>query len=130
MQHRKTVLRNFRLPQCQKLIFDMFIFFAIFVRFLEDARLLQARKASKRLLQDTQGVRTTDVRVCHPRICLSKAARLLQDHHARMLQNLCTTENRTTAENSTTATRLHCGYCTTSLFVLQICTTILRQPSM
>ena len=77
------------------LIFDMFIFFAIFVRFLEDARQLQDRKAAARVLQGTQGVCTTVVIVRHPHICLTKGAGLLQDNHAlyckaasRMLLNL------------------------------------------
>ena len=33
-------------------------------------------KAAARLLQDTQGVRTTDIIVRQPRICLTTAARL------------------------------------------------------
>ena len=51
-----------------------------------------------RLLQDTQGGRMTDVRVHHPCICLTKAARLPQDHRsmtlrfiARLSQECCET---------------------------------------
>ena len=87
-QRRKTAIRKKRSQgycNVKNTIFDMFIFFAIFVRFLEDAR----------RLQDMQGVRTTDVIVRHQRICLTKAARLLPDNRAfyckaaaRMLRNL------------------------------------------
>ena len=55
----------------------------------------KAHKAATRLLQGTQGVCTADVVVRHPRICLTKAARLPQDNCAlycravaRMPQNL------------------------------------------
>ena len=40
-----------------------------------------------RLLQDTQGVRTTDVIVRQPRICRTSAARLPQDNRALYHKN-------------------------------------------
>ena len=83
----------------------------------------KTHKAAARLLQDTQGVRTTDVIVRKPRICLASAARLPQGKRAlyrkvvaRMQRNL----------------RLQCGTRTTNRFVLRqscnFCMTVLRQP--
>ena len=65
----------------KNLIFDILIFFAIFLRFLVDATQLQDMQGCRKTaaLLGTQGVRITDVIVCHPRICLAKAARLSQD---------------------------------------------------
>ena len=111
-----------RLPQR---VFDMFIFFAICLRFLRVVRQPQGtqgcRKAVARLLQDTQGVRTTDVLVRQPRICLTSVARLPQGNRAlyrkavvRMPQNA----------------RLQCQTRTTYRFVLRqscnFCMTVLR----
>ena len=47
---------------------------------MNDSRL--THKAAARLLQDTQGVRTTDVIVRQPRVCLTSAARLPQGNRA------------------------------------------------
>ena len=66
------------------------------VRFLCDFCAISGeRKAAARLLQGTQGVRTTDIRVLHPRICLTKATRLPRDDlafyckaAARILRNV------------------------------------------
>ena len=73
-------------------------------------------RAAARLLQGTQGVRTTDVRVRHQRISLTKVVRLPQDQRAlycnaaaRMLRNV---------RPSRFVLRQSC----------QFCTTILRQP--
>ena len=59
----------------------------------EDSR--KTCKAAARLLQDTHGVRTTDVIVRQSRSCLTKATRLPQDNRAlyhkavaRMVQNV------------------------------------------
>ena len=83
----------------------------------------KTHKAAARLLQDTQRVRTTDVIVRQPRICLTSAARLPQGNRtlyrkavARMPQNA----------------RLQCGTCMIYRFVLRqscnFCMTVLRQP--
>ena len=55
----------------------------------------KTHKTAARRLQGTHCVRTTDVKVRHPRICLTKAARLPQANHAlyckaaaRMLRNV------------------------------------------
>ena len=70
VQHHKTAFRNY--------IQDATCSFSL--RFLCDFRRTQgcykARKAAARLLQSTQGVSTTDVRIPQRRICLMKAARL------------------------------------------------------
>ena len=60
----------------------MFIFLAISVRFLEDARQPQGTQVAVSQLLGTQGVRTTDAIVRHPYICFTKAARLSQDSRA------------------------------------------------
>ena len=113
-----------RLPQR---IFDMFIFFAICLRFLRGVRQPQdtqgSRKAVARLLQDTQGVRTTDVIVRQPRICLTSAARLPQGNRALY---------RKAVKRMSRNARLQCGTRTTYRFVLRqscnFCMTVLRQP--
>ena len=126
-----TVARKYRvakLPQRQKLNFRL-------VHFLCDLCAISGgSKASAILLQGMQGVHTIGVRVLHLHNCLTKAERLLRDHCAmtlgfiaRLSQECCETYDRTMAA------RLHCGHCTTSLFVLrvlQICPTILPQPCM
>ena len=76
-----------------------------------------------RLLQDMQGVRTTDVIVRQPRICLASAARLPQGNRALY--------RKAVARMSGNA-RLQCGTRTTYRFVLRqsctFCMTVLRQP--
>ena len=59
----------------------------------EDSR--KTRKAAARLLQDTHGVRTTDVIVRQSRSCLTKVTKLPQDNRAlyrkaaaRMVRNV------------------------------------------
>ena len=79
-----------RLPQRQQLNFRRVHFLCDFCPFSGGhktaARHLQitqcCRKAVPRLLQDTQGVRTTDVIVHHPLICLTKAAKVPQVNRA------------------------------------------------
>ena len=105
----------------------MFIFFAICLRFLRGVRqpldTQGCRKAVERLLQDTQGVRTTDVIVRQPRICLTSAARLPQGNRALY---------RKAVARMPRNARLQCGTRTTYRFVLRqsciFCMTVLRQP--
>ena len=73
----------------------------------------KTRKAALRLLQGMQCVRKTDVIVRHPRICLTKAARLLQDKRALYFKAVARA-----AKNCTMAARLQCGNCLTYRFVL------------
>ena len=81
------------------------------------------RKAAARLLQDTQGVRTTYVIVRQPRICLTSAARLPQGNRALY---------RKAVARMPRNARLHCGTRTTYRLVLRqscnFCMTVLRQP--
>ena len=91
-QPHGVVYYTARLPKKNKVamlpqrIFDMFIFFAICLRFLRGVRQPQdtqdCHKAAARLPQDTQGVRTTDDIVRQPGICLTSAARLPQGNRA------------------------------------------------
>ena len=105
----------------------MFIFFAICLRFLRGVRQPQdtqdCHKAAARLPQDTQGVRTTDVIVCQPGICLTSAARLPQGNRALY---------RKAVARMPRNARLQCGTRTTYRFVLRqscnFCMTVLRQP--
>ena len=86
------------LPQHQKLNFRL-------VHFLCDFCVISGRrKAAARLLQGTQGVCMTDIRVHLPRICLKKTAKLPQDHCAmtlhfiaRLPQECCKLYNGRTA---------------------------------
>ena len=80
-------------------------------------------KPATRLLQDTQGVRTTDVIVRQSRICLTSAARLPQGNRALY---------RKAVARMPRNARLQCGTRTTYRFVLRqscnFCMTVLRQP--
>ena len=122
-QHRKTAVRKTRSQGCR----NEFSTCSFSLRFVcvfwktYDSR--KTHKTAARLLQDTQGVRTTDVIVRQSRICLTTAARLPQGNRAlyckavaRMLRN----------------TRLQCGTRTTYQFVVRqscnFCMTVLRQP--
>ena len=67
-QGRKAAATNFRHVH---FLCDLFAFSQTY-----DSR--KTHKAVARQLQDTQGVRTTDVIVRQPRICLTSAARLPQ----------------------------------------------------
>ena len=83
----------------------------------------KTHKAAERLLQDTQGVRTTDVIVRQPHICLTSAARLPQGNRA-LYRKACVRMPRNA--------QLQCGTRTTYGFVLRqccnFCMTVLRQP--
>ena len=83
----------------------------------------KTHKAAARLLQDTQGVRTTEVIVRQPRICLTSAARLPQGKRALY---------RKAVARMPRNARLKCGTRTTYRFVLRqscnFCMTVLRQP--
>ena len=74
-----------------------------------------------RLLQDTQGVRTTDVIVHQPRICLTSTARLPQGNRALY---------RKAVARMPRNARLQCGTRTTYRFVLRqscnFCMTVLQ----
>ena len=123
-QDCRTKNKVARLPQR---IFDMFIFFAICLRFLRGVRqpldTQGCRKAVARLLQVTQGVRSTDIIVHQPRICLTSAARLPKGNRA-LYRNAVARMPRNA--------RLQCGTRTTYCFVLRqsciFCMTVLRQP--
>ena len=123
-QDCRTKNKVARLPQR---IFDMFIFFAICLRFLRGVRQPQdtqdCHKAAARLSQDTQGVRTTDVIVRQPGICLTSSARLPQGNRALY---------RKAVARMPRNARLQCGTRTTYRFVLRqscnFCMTVLRQP--
>ena len=123
-QDCRTKNKVARLPQR---IFDMFIFFAICLRFLRGVRqpldTQSCRKAATRLLQDTQGVRTTAVIIRQPRICLTSAARVPQGNRALY---------RKAVARMTRNARLQCGTRTTYRLILQqscnFCMTVLRQP--
>ena len=89
-QHRKTAVQK----QGRKAASTNFRH----VHFLRDLFVFSGRRTTAarhtRLLQDTQGVPTTDVKVCQPLICLTTAARLPQckcalyrKATARMLRN-------------------------------------------
>ena len=86
-----------------------------------------------RRLQDMQCVRATDVRFRHPCISLTKATRLSQDHMCNDLAFYCNNAGKhmTTTENRTMAAlRVLYDVWLCLAAVLQICTTILRQPCM
>ena len=105
----------------------MFIFIAICLRFLRGVRqpldTQGCHKAVARLLQDTQGVRTTDVIVRQPRICLTSAARLPQGNRALYHKAVARMPRNAGPQ---------CGTRTTYRFVLQqccnLCMTFLQQP--
>ena len=122
-QHRKTAVRKPRSQGCHNEFSTCSFSLRFVCVFLELYDSCKTHKAVARLLQDTQGVRTTDVIVRKPHICLTSAARLPQDNRAlyrkavtRMLRNA----------------RLQCGTRTTYRFVLRqscnFCMTVLRQP--
>ena len=107
-QGRKAAATNF-----QHFLCDLFTF--------SERRTTAERHT--RLLQDTQGVRTTDVIARQPRICLTTAARLPQGNR---------TLYRKAAASMPRNARLQCGLRTTFRFVLRqscnFCMTVLRQP--
>ena len=109
-QSRKAAATNFRHVH---FLCDLFAF--------SERRSTAARHT--RLLQDTQGVRTTDVIARQPRICLTTAARLPQGNRALY---------RKAAASMPRNARLQCGLRTTYRFVLRqscnFCMTVLRQP--
>ena len=112
-QGRKAAATNFRHVH---FLCDLFAF-------SERRATAATHKAAARLLQDTQGVRTTDVIVRQPRICLTTAARLPQGNRALY---------RKTAARMMRNARLQCGSRTTYRFVVRqscnFCMTVLRQP--
>ena len=121
-QHRKTAVRKTRSQGCC----NEFSTCSFSLRFVcvfwntYDSR--KTHKTAARLLQDTQGVRTTDVIVRQPRICLTTAARLPQGNRALY---------RKAAARMPRNARLRCGTRTTYRFVLRqscnFCMTVLRQ---
>ena len=128
-QDCSTTNKAARLLKRQKLNFRHVHFLCDLCGFSERHK-TAARHA--RLLQDTQGVRTTDVIFRQPRICLTKAARLSQDDRAlyrkaaaRMVRNV---------RLQLKIARLQCGNRTSYRFVLRqscrFCMTALRQPCM
>ena len=103
-----------RLQQRQKLNFRHVHFLCDFCA-ISGGR--KTRKAAARLLQGTQGVHTTDIIVCHPRIL-----RKPQDYRkisvrffARLRKNAA--KRATTANNRTMVARLQCGNCKSYRFV-------------
>ena len=114
-QGRKAAATNFRHFH---FLCDLFAF--------SENRTTAARHRDKvvaRLLQDTQGVLTTDVIAHQPRICLTSAARLPQGNRALY---------RKVVARMPRNARLQCGTRTTYRFVLRhscnFCMTVLRQP--
>ena len=121
--HRKTAVRNTRSQGCRNEFSTCSFSLRFVCVFWETYDSRKTHKAVARLLQYTQGVRTTDVIVRKPRICFTSAARLPQGNRAlyrkavaRMPRNV----------------RLQCGTCTTYRFVLRqscnFCMAVLRQP--
>ena len=122
-QHCKTVVRKTRSQACCN-EFSTCPFSLRFVCvFLETYDSRKTRKAVARLLQGTQGVRTTDVIVRKPRICLTSAARLPQGNRALY---------RKAVGRMPRNARPQCGTRTTYRFILRqccnFCMTVLRQP--
>ena len=110
---RKAAATNFRHVH---FLCDLLAFSEVY-----DSR--KTHKAATRLLQDTQGVRTTEVIVRQPRICLTSAARLPQGNRALY---------RKAVARMPRNAWLQCGTRTTYRFVLRqscnFCMTVLRQP--
>ena len=124
--HRKTAVRKTRSQGCRN-EFRHVHFLCDLLAFLRGVRqpldTQGCRKAAAILLQDTQGVHTTDVIVRKPRICLTSAARLPQGNRALY---------RKAVARMPRNARLQCGTRTTYRFVLRqscnFCMTVLRQP--
>ena len=95
-QHCKTAVQKTRSQGCRNefstcsFLCDLFAF----------SRRSTTAARHTRLLQDTQGVRTTDVKVRQPNICLTTAARLTQGNRAIF---------RKAAKRMPRNTRLQCG---------------------
>ena len=121
--HRKTAVRKTRSQGCRNEFSTCSFSLRFVCVFLVTYDSRKTHKAVARLLQDTQGVRTTDVIVRKPRICLTSAARLPQGNRAL---------NRKAVARMPRNARPQCRTRTTYRFVLRqscsVCMNVLRQP--
>ena len=122
-QHSKTAVRKTRSQGCRNEFSTCSFSLRFVCDFSETYDSHKTHKAVARLLQDTQGVRTTDVIVHKPRICLTSALSLPQGNHALY---------RKAVARMPRNAWLQCGTHTTYHFVLRqscnFCMTVLRQP--